>query len=271
MVRGAQFPAGQALEIYDFDAATVDRPAMGVRIATATVGADGTFVATAPLANCGPTTPSGTRFTIAAYRAGDAGRGIAAALATAVFTVGSAPPPALPGLPNTGGGGAQVEPSDAAWAAVRGRLPANVPVYRPAYLPANFRQASEVVNGPFYGVVYRGDGGDLLAFTFGGGNSSPPRTEEPVLVHGVPDRLVTTAGSPPIGVFWSETGEGYAVRAEHGTGSTVISRDELLRVVAGLTPVGADGRAALPGLPNTGGGGAIGLPQRAPGRGAGGG
>lgn len=104
-VRGAGFPVGQALEIYDFDSGTQSRPGIGVRAGTATVGADGAFAVTVGLVNCGPGTPVGTRFTLAAFRQGETGGGLSAALASAVFTVQT-----FPGLPNTGGGGALHRP-----------------------------------------------------------------------------------------------------------------------------------------------------------------
>lgn len=72
------------------------------------------------------------------------------------------------------------------------------------------------------------------------------------MVHGLPATLVTTAGAPPLGVFWQETGMSYAVRVEGGAPAKV-SRAELLQVVASLAPVGPDGRVSVPGMPATGG------------------
>lgn len=101
-IRGEGFPSGQALEIYDFDAGTQSRPGIGVRAGTATVGTDGAFTAVVRLMNCGPGTPGGTQFTLAAFRQGETSGGLPAALASAVFTA-----QAPPGLPNTGGGARQ--------------------------------------------------------------------------------------------------------------------------------------------------------------------
>ena len=150
---------------------------------------------------------------------------------------------AAPGL-GRAAGGAQ-DSDDAAWAAVRAKLPANVPVYRPIWLPARY---SEVWRPsaplPYDGVTYRSDQGDLLAFTFGATNSCPDVTaRETIVIHGVAAGLVSRDCSPPIAVGWSEAGETYMVRGERGSGSAVIGRDELLRVVQGLAPVAADGRA----------------------------
>ncbi len=133
---------------------------------------------------------------------------------------------------------------DAAWGALRAQLPAAVPVYRPTWLPDRFAQVWQPVAPlPYVGVTYRSAGGELLAFTFGATNSAEPSSHEALTVHGQPAMLTTTASAPLIAVSWSEAGESYSVRGERGDGTTVISRDELLRVVAGLALVGPDGRA----------------------------
>lgn len=100
-IHGAGFTPGQALELYDYDAGTPSRPGIGMRAGTTTVGPDGAFDVVIELTNCGPGTPAGAQFTLAAFGQGGTGGGLPTALATVVFTV-----QALPGLPNTGGGGA---------------------------------------------------------------------------------------------------------------------------------------------------------------------
>ncbi len=148
--------------------------------------------------------------------------------------------------------------TDAVWADFRARHPAIVPVYRPTALPARFRQVPELVDGTYLGVLYRGDDGGSLAFTISSGNSAPSTSEEPTTVHDQPGFLVTTAGSPAIGIFWREAGESYAIRGDQGVG-----RKEIVRVAASLAPVGPDGVVTMPGLPNTGGGGSA-WPPAAP-------
>ena len=139
--------------------------------------------------------------------------------------------------------------SDAAWATIRARTPKEKPVFRPTWLPDRFRQPAEVASGPFSGIAYRGEGGDLLAFTIGATNTCPGNkvTSESVLVHGLRGNLRLSDCSPLIAVTWSEAGDTYSIRGEKGTGDgSVVSRDELLRVIAGLTRIEPDGQTVSP-------------------------
>lgn len=147
---------------------------------------------------------------------------------------------------------------DATWANFRATVPAKYPVYRPTWLPAGFNQPPALTLVPELGVSYQHDNGSLLVFTFGPTISAPgPVTTEPVLVHGISGTLAVRDldRSPSIAVVWSEAGDTYEVRGARGWGKTVIGRDDLLRVVASLAPVGADGRVSAPALPSTGAGG----------------
>lgn len=69
------------------------------------VASDGTFTMVIPLVGCGPDEPIGSTFTIAIFEYRPDGSPSRGPVASATFTV--AAPGALPGLPNTGGGGAQ--------------------------------------------------------------------------------------------------------------------------------------------------------------------
>jgi hypothetical protein len=231
VARGERFPPGETIVLLVSHTLGTD----GAEGARATVTADGTFAAQVALVGCDARTPLGTPFVITARSDEGQGASNSPALASVTFTLAY----------------------DDAWDAVRAQLSTTTPVYRPTWLPARFRQAPlppAIGLGPYFGVTYVGDEGDVLAFTFGPTNSAPPVTSEPVTVHGLPGRLITTGGSPRIAVVWSEAGESYAVRGELGRGSGTIGRDELLRVVASLAPVGPDGKVMTPGLPNTGGG-----------------
>lgn len=147
---------------------------------------------------------------------------------------------------------------DATWANFRATVPSKYPVYRPTWLPAGFNQPPALTLVPELGVSYQHDNGSLLVFTFGPTISAPgPVATEPVLVHGISGTLAVRDlnRTPSIAVVWSEAGDTYEVRGARGWGKTVIGRDDLLRVVASLAPVGADGRVSAPVLPNTGAGG----------------
>lgn len=125
-----------------------------------------------------------------------------------------------------------------AWSSVRSRLPANIAVLRPAWLPARFRAAPLVqgvhndrIVGTNYEVGYRSVKGDVLLFALGSVNSGPPDTQARIRVRGVQGTLATSSLWPPIGVYWREHGRFYAVQA-HG-----VTRSEMLHIVACLKPV----------------------------------
>ncbi len=141
---------------------------------------------------------------------------------------------------------------DDAWAIVRAALPAERPIYRPTWLPSRFHsEPLPPVPGPYFGVTYQSDQGDLIVFAFGPTNSAPFTQTEPISVHGFAGNLSATDGSPPIQVTWVENGELYSVRAERGSGVATISRDELRKIVANLAPFGPN--ATEPSrLPRTG-------------------
>ena len=135
-------------------------------------------------------------------------------------------------------------PADVAWLKVRGIIPRSIPVVRPTYLPSRF-DASQVilqyayetpyyqplVDGWTYEVWYRSAAGSV-AFALGSVNSSPPKSSEIIEVRGNQGYLVTTVGWPAIEVNWTEAGgHSYSIQ------SSDLSRDELLRVVAGLVTV----------------------------------
>ena len=69
------------------------------------IAADGTYASTIPLVGCGPDEPVGTTFTITVTEYTPDRTPVNGLGASAVFTVTA--PGVLPGLPNTGGGGAQ--------------------------------------------------------------------------------------------------------------------------------------------------------------------
>ena len=134
-----------------------------------------------------------------------------------------------------------------AWAILRAALPPDLPLYRPTWLPARFRwDPLPPMPMPYFGVTYESEQGDLLVFAFGPTNFAEPTRVAPISVHGITGQLSEADGSPPSQVSWIEHGELYSVRAERGTGSTTISHDELLKIVANLAPFGPDAASQLP-------------------------
>lgn len=138
----------------------------------------------------------------------------------------------------------------------QGRLPEEVPVLQPTWLPARFREApfperagvfgGEI--GPSYLVGYRSDAGDVLLFALGTVNAAEPDTADRIGVRGTVGSITTSASWwPPIAVYWLEGSRRYAVQA------CGVSRDEMLRIAAGLAPVGVEVLEAGPRrLPSTG-------------------
>lgn len=146
--------------------------------------------------------------------------------------------------------------TDCAWAIMRARFPPAVSVVRPTWLPARFAAGVwPPVPGPFYGIVYVGTDGDLLAVTIGPTNSARGAEAEPITVRGIPSSILVSDGSPPLQVAWVEQGVLYSVRAERGLAErSTLTVAELRRIVASLAAVGPDGRPS-PTVPATGAGG----------------
>jgi methionine-rich copper-binding protein CopC len=165
------------------------------------------------------------------------------------FTLMQDQKPGLPAGESSGskGGG------DDAWAFVRATLPPELPIYRPTWLPERFRQSPlPPASGPYFGVTYRSDQGDMLVFAFGPTNSAPPTRVDPISIHGIAGQLSETDVSPALVVAWMEHGQLYSIRTERGTGSTTMSRDELLRVVSSLAPLGPNNAVVSSQLPRGG-------------------
>jgi hypothetical protein len=147
--------------------------------------------------------------------------------------------------------------SDAAWAAVRAKVPRDRPIFRPTWLPERFRQPGQAqLSGPFTGVTYRSDAGDTLSFVAGGSNSCVPLDlpvqTEPLLVHGVRGNLNF---APPscqreVSAYWLPLGPAvnysYSIQSQEGPTSGPVSREEMLRIVAGLVRIEPDGQIVSP-------------------------
>lgn len=102
--RGSGFVPGMAIMMHvrrASDPVNIPRPLVG----KTQVAADGTFTATIQLFGCAPVIPSGTQFIINAQEDGVFMNDLALATFT-VGPVGSGSPSPMPGLPNTGAGGA---------------------------------------------------------------------------------------------------------------------------------------------------------------------
>lgn len=111
VMRGTSFPPGQAIQLGAIQ--TTPPNHQGVIFARTTVAVDGTFIVEAEMrlivGPCvsGQAASDETQFTI--YAGTDEGNpGRSTFLATATFTVSSSSTP-IPDLPNTGGGGAQIQ------------------------------------------------------------------------------------------------------------------------------------------------------------------
>lgn len=148
--------------------------------------------------------------------------------------------------------------SDAAWATIRAKVPADQPLYRPTWLPERFRQPGQAATtGPIIGVGYTSDEGDNLLFIYGPSNScaTPERgLPAPILIHGIKGELAVLPEScyPQITVDWVQGGGQYTIAGNRaGTGQAAVNREEMLRIVAGLALVGPDG-APVAGPPNRG-------------------
>jgi len=115
-----------------------------------------------------------------------------------------------PWLPRDGGRPPRAgQPVDArrptiplAWTYVRSRLPRDVTVLRPGWLPARFRTAPVIwpgsvqnsrVFGTTYNVGYRSIRGDVVQFALGSVNSGPPDTQERIRVRGVQGTLAVSS------------------------------------------------------------------------------
>jgi hypothetical protein len=142
--------------------------------------------------------------------------------------------------------------SDAAWVVIRAKLPRDTPVFRPTWLPERFRQAgTATTTGPFVGVGYTSDEGDIVLFVFGGSNTcaTPQQPSvEAALFHGNRGSLTVWPEGcfPAISANWTEVGKTYSIQGNKGARAAALSREELLRVIAGLTRIEPEGQAVSP-------------------------
>jgi hypothetical protein len=123
------------------------------------------------------------------------------------------------------------------WAAARSQLPADIAVLKPTFLPARFSDPPWLLSlfndsfGPRYYIGY-GAKGESLIFYLGSANSAQPTSTEPITIRGVNGTLGTTASWPAIQAIWMENGRPYIIQD-----SSAMTRDELLKIVAGLVEV----------------------------------
>jgi hypothetical protein len=130
-------------------------------------------------------------------------------------------------------------PEADAWRTVRSLVPPSQPVLMPTWLPDRYRggiatigYAHEGSPGLWrYQIGYRAIDGKLIVFSLGAVNSAPPTTSETATVRGVQARLVTTGSWPAIEMQWDEADDLYSIQ------STGLSRDEILRIAAGLKAI----------------------------------
>jgi hypothetical protein len=124
------------------------------------------------------------------------------------------------------------------WAAARAQLPSDITVLRPGYLPARFSDPPWLISlsndpalGPRYYIGYAAKGESLI-FYLGPANSAAPTSKEDIAIRGARGTLSTTASWPAIQVEWLERGRAYIIQD-----GSVMTRDELVKIVAGLVEV----------------------------------
>ncbi len=155
-------------------------------------------------------------------------------------------------LPTRSAQAADPAGSDVAWATIRAKLPRDTPVFRPTWLPERFRQAGTATTSrPIVGVSYTSDEGDSLLFVFGGSNTCATPQQlatETALVHGNRGSLTIWPEGcfPAISANWTEAGKAYSIQGNVGTRTAALSREEMLRVIAGLVRIEPDGQTVSP-------------------------
>ncbi|MBA3944129.1 MAG: hypothetical protein H0X37_06145 [Herpetosiphonaceae bacterium] len=138
----------------------------------------------------------------------------------------------------------QANPGDA-WAIARKTLPADVPLYRPSYLPKGFEPGAFLSyvrrNDARYGLMYVMPGGNP-AYGFGKNHiqlsvgpveGRPLGSREPIMVHGITGKLYTGSLNPQYWVTWQEGGYTYHVQAF----GDQVTRDDMVQMVQSLQPV----------------------------------
>ena len=142
----------------------------------------------------------------------------------------------------------ELDATDNAWALIRANTPADREVYRPTWLPARFTQAgipSPRPDGITFGITYTSTEGDILFFgSWANSCGDPDGTSARMTIRGYPGWLIMNKNCQPrIEIWWQEGAYSHSIKGISGTRANAVSREELLRIVEGVVPVGADGRA----------------------------
>ncbi len=134
----------------------------------------------------------------------------------------------------------------------RAALPADVPLYKPAFVPERFgppqllEARTDASDGPLYTIVYSAKGENLAFILNMGkgalGNFPPAETNEPVAVLGVSGVLSISAETHAIGTFWQDQGRNYQIKAF----SQQMTKDELMQIIKSLAPVGSATTTSTP-------------------------
>jgi hypothetical protein len=123
------------------------------------------------------------------------------------------------------------------WSLVRESMPSYTAVLRPSWLPDRYAADRVVVeyahnvNGWRYRVGY-GAGNSSVLFALGSVNSARPTSTETLTLRGISVTISTAADFPAIQAIWDESGGTYTIQ------SNDLSRDELIRVIDSLQPIG---------------------------------
>jgi hypothetical protein len=148
---------------------------------------------------------------------------------------------------------AALDPSNAAWAAIRAKFPAEQLLPRPTWLPDRFTMPGVVIdNGTALGVAYTSDEGDTLFFGRTYNSCALPtedtsQTVQPILVQGVVGALTINTRpdcSPRLMVSWPLGDGNYTIQANGGPSGIVVIPVDMLVIIAGLTATLPDGAPA---------------------------
>ncbi len=146
--------------------------------------------------------------------------------------------------------GAAPDPSDAAWSALRAKVPAAQALYRPTWLPDRFSKPGTFVDDALmFGVSYLSDTGDRILFgrTYNVGSCPVgDMLAEPALVQGIPGTLYQPQQRncyPRLYLSWQEAGQQHLILTNEGANDGT-TRAEMLLIIAGLAPVLPNGAPA---------------------------
>jgi hypothetical protein len=128
------------------------------------------------------------------------------------------------------------------WMRARSALPANLPLYKPAFVPERFgppellEARKDPKDGLLYTIVYAAKDENLAFILNMGkgawGNFPPAEVNEPITVLGVSGGLSISSETHAMGVFWQDHGRNYQIKGF----SRQMTKEEMMRIVKSLAP-----------------------------------